>query len=480
MSAVEHASSADVAPVKEGDILDGKYRVERVLGVGGMGVVVAATHLQLGQRVALKFLLPTVLGNAEVVARFAREARAAVRIQSEHVARVIDVGTLTTGSPYMVMEYLEGGDLAASLQTRGPLPVVEAVTYVLEACEAIAEAHAIGVVHRDLKPANLFLARRTGRDPMVKVLDFGISKTTDPAVSGLTQTTAVMGSPLYMSPEQMMSSKDVDARTDIWSIGVILYELLVGEPPFVGETMAQVVFMVTNRDPPLLIEKRSDAPQGLAEIVRRCLRRTPAERFANVAELASALVPFGSPRADVSLERISRVLGVAAAAAPRPRVDPTPASIETSASPPTDLLSPPPKRKVPLLLAAVITLVLLLGGVLLWRSLHSSAEPVATPNVVVPAPPTPIAPAVAPIVQAAPPEPTPVAAAPSAQAPASAAAVAPSAGPQAVVVAPPPSAAAARTPSARHAHPRDIARSLPSPVVPAPTTNSSPLHMEMK
>jgi len=145
------ASSPDVAPVNEGDILDGKYRVERVLGVGGMGIVVAATHLQLDQRVALKFLLPAALGNAEVVARFAREARAAVRIQSEHVARVIDVGTLTTGSPYMVMEYLEGGDLAATVEARGPLPVAEAVTYVLQACEAIAEAHSMGVVHRDLQ-----------------------------------------------------------------------------------------------------------------------------------------------------------------------------------------------------------------------------------------------------------------------------------------------------------------------------------------
>src|SRR6185369_16167177 len=193
-------ASPQPAPVKPGDVLDGKYRVERVLGVGGMGVVVAATHVQLETRVALKFLLPEVLGQPQVVQRFAREARAAVQIQSEHVARVIDVSTLPTGSPYMVMEYLEGGDLSQALAKNGAMPVGQSVNYLLQACEAIAEAHALGIVHRDLKPANLFLARRAGRDPIVKVLDFGISKSGDGATSGLTQTSNVMGSPQYMSP----------------------------------------------------------------------------------------------------------------------------------------------------------------------------------------------------------------------------------------------------------------------------------------
>jgi len=301
-------SSHEIAPVQPGDIFDGKYRVDRVLGVGGMGIVVAATHTHLNQRVALKFLLPAALGNPQIIERFAREARAAVQIQSEHVARVIDVGTMPTGSPYMVMEFLEGTDLSEAVEKGGAMPAQQAVSYVLQACEAIAEAHALGIVHRDLKPANLFLARRTGRDSVIKVLDFGISKTSE-AGSGLTQTSAVMGSPYYMAPEQMMSSKDVDARSDIWALGIILYELLTGAPPFVADTMAEIVYMVTQRDPPPLLAKRPDVPPELADVVARCLLRDKTQRFDNVARLAAALVPFGPPRCEISLERISRVLG---------------------------------------------------------------------------------------------------------------------------------------------------------------------------
>jgi serine/threonine-protein kinase len=309
------ASSPEIAPVREGEILDGKYRVERVLGVGGMGVVVAAVHVQLQTRVALKFLLPAALGSPEVVERFAREARAAVQIQSEHVARVIDVGTLPTGSPYMVMEYLEGSDLADAVSESGPMPTQVAVGYVLQACEAIAEAHALGIVHRDLKPANLFLARRTRGESIVNVLDFGISKTKESG-HGLTHTSTMMGSPLYMAPEQIMSSKDVDSRTDIWALGIILYELLTGATPFVAETMPEIIYMVTQRDPPPLAEKRPDMPPRLAEVVTQCLAREPDKRFANVARLAAALAPFGPPRSEISVERIARVLGASTAPPP--------------------------------------------------------------------------------------------------------------------------------------------------------------------
>ena len=185
-------ASQPFSPCEDRLVLLGKYRVDRILGAGGIGVIVAAHHLQLDERVAIKFLLPDALQSPDVVARFAQEARAAVKIKSEHVVRVIDVGTLASGSPYMVMEYLEGADLSAVLSRRGPMPVEEVVGLVLQACEALAEAHALGIVHRDLKPANLFSIARADGSASVKVLDFGISKvTTAGADMGMTTTSAI-------------------------------------------------------------------------------------------------------------------------------------------------------------------------------------------------------------------------------------------------------------------------------------------------
>ncbi len=299
-------------PVHEGEILAEKYRVERVLGVGGMGVVVAATHLQLEERVAIKFLVKEALGNAEAVARFAREARAAVKIKSEHVARVIDVGTLETGAPYMVMEYLEGGDLSQVLQSRGALPVEEAVEYVLQAAEAIAHAHVLGIVHRDLKPANLFLIRRPDGTNAVKVLDFGISKVMPRAGSSsdnaMTRTRTVMGSPLYMSPEQMTSTRDVDGRTDLWALAAILYELVSGQPPFNADTMPQLCGLILSAPTPSIRSVRPNVPPALDAVLRRCLEKDPGRRYPNVAEFAAALGEFAPRRARTSIDRISRVI----------------------------------------------------------------------------------------------------------------------------------------------------------------------------
>ncbi|GAC1360922.1 MAG: hypothetical protein NVSMB47_13400 [Polyangiales bacterium] len=302
-------STEQSAPVKVGDVLAGKFRVERVLGVGGMGIVVAAHHLQLDERVALKFLLPHGAGDAQVVARFMREARAAAKIKSEHVARVIDVGTLDGGAPFMVMEFLEGSDLAGVLEQRGPLPVAEVVGWILQACEALAEAHVLGIVHRDLKPPNLFLARRPGRPAIVQVLDFGISKA--PTAEGArTRTSAIMGSPLYMSPEQLASSRDVDPRADVWALGGVLHQHVAGAPPFDGATMPEVVARILQSPPIALATRRPDAPPGFAAVIARCLEKDPARRFENVAELARALEPFGDPNVTrVSLERIESLLG---------------------------------------------------------------------------------------------------------------------------------------------------------------------------
>jgi serine/threonine-protein kinase len=294
---------SDLSPIKEGEVLAGRYRVDRVIGVGGMGVVVAATHVVLGQRVAIKFLLPHALIHKVLVARFSREARAAVRIRSEHVARVLDVGELDSGAPYIVMEYLEGNDLHAMTQARGKLPVEEAVDYVLQACVAVAEAHSLGIVHRDLKPSNLFLVGAHGIGT-VKVLDFGISKMSVQGEGDMTQSESVLGSPAYMSPEQMTSSRDVDSRTDIWALGVILYELIAGKQPFSGDSIPELCIAITQRTPPRLSDVCGAATPALNGVVMRCLDKDRTKRFASVLELAEALTGFGSHRSRLSIERI--------------------------------------------------------------------------------------------------------------------------------------------------------------------------------
>jgi eukaryotic-like serine/threonine-protein kinase len=298
--------------VRIGDVFAGKYRVERILGMGGMGVVVAAHHIQLDEKVALKFLPPHATHNADAAGRFAREARAAAKIKSEHVARVTDVGQLEDGAPYIVMEYLEGIDLSTWLTEHGRMPAEQAVGFVLQACEAIAEAHVLGIVHRDLKPANLFLARRPSGPDIVKVLDFGISKSLLPTSQPqITKTNAIMGSPLYMSPEQMQSSKTLDVRSDIWSLGVVLYELLSGKVPFTGDTMPELVVAVLQVRQEPLRSLCPDLPAGLGAVVDRCLAKDLTDRFANVGELAAELGPFGPPRSDVSVERISQLIATA-------------------------------------------------------------------------------------------------------------------------------------------------------------------------
>ncbi len=307
--------------VQPGDVLAGKYRVERVLGAGGMGVVVAAHHLELDEKVAIKFLLPEALGKPDLLARFERESRAAVKIKSEHVARVIDVGRLDTGAPYMVMEHLEGGDLRSGLHDRGAMKAEQAAEFILQACEAIAEAHALGIVHRDLKPANLFCIRRADGLLSIKVLDFGISKV-DASRSSIadlemTSTGAVIGSPLYMSPEQLKSSKDVDARTDIWSLGVILYELVSNQLPFVADSITQLAIEIATGTPKALRELCPDLPVGFEDVVRRCLTQDRTRRMQNVGELAVALKDYAPKRATGSVERVLRIMEASGSSLPQ-------------------------------------------------------------------------------------------------------------------------------------------------------------------
>ncbi len=297
--------------IKPGDVIAGKYKIIRIIGEGGMGIVVEAIHEKLDQRVAIKFHRPQAIANEESIARFLREARAAAQIQSEHIARVSDVATLDGGDPYFVMEFLEGEDLDSVIEADGPLTIPVALDYTLQVCEALAEAHALGIVHRDLKPANLFLARRADGTTNVKLLDFGISKTLpkgDDAELNMTKTRALMGSPLYMAPEQMRSTKRVDHRADIWSLGVLMHEMLTGETPFVGETLPEVCASIAADEPIPLTTKRLDAPVELERVILRCLEKDSEYRYADVADLITDLAPILPPEAASSVARIVRVL----------------------------------------------------------------------------------------------------------------------------------------------------------------------------
>jgi eukaryotic-like serine/threonine-protein kinase len=289
-----------------GDVLAGKYRVDRILGIGGMGMVVSATHLDLDQSVAIKFMLPAAMESAEAKQRFMREARAAGRLTSEHVCRVSDVGQFESGQPYIVMEFLQGQDLGTLLKRKGPLPVLTAVDYILQAAEGMAEAHAHGIVHRDLKPDNLFLANRVDGSQVIKVLDFGISKA---HVTGIaTKTGDIMGSPAYMAPEQMQSTRDVDERADIWSLGVILYQLISGRMPFVADTLPALCLSVIHDAPPSLASIRQDLPSGLAEVVMKCLAKDKNGRYGSVLELAKALSPYADEDSVGAVTRIRSML----------------------------------------------------------------------------------------------------------------------------------------------------------------------------
>jgi serine/threonine-protein kinase len=282
-------------PPLVGQVLAGKYRVERVLGSGGMGVVVAATHLDLRELRAVKLMHAESAANPRSVERFLREARAAAQLRSDHVAAVLDVGRLETGVPYIVMEHLTGSDLGKISKLRGPLPFEDAALYVAQAATAIAEAHAAGIVHRDLKPSNLFLTKARDGSPCVKVLDFGISKMTradGDSCPEVTRTTELMGSPLYMAPEQMRSSRMADTRSDVWGLGVILYKLVTARLPFHAKGLLEICTVVLERPPVPPSALRADIPEDLEEIILRCLVKDPAKRLASAADLAAALTRF--------------------------------------------------------------------------------------------------------------------------------------------------------------------------------------------
>jgi serine/threonine-protein kinase len=294
------------AGISVGQVFQGKYRVEAILGQGGMGVVAECTHLALNERVAIKMLRQDVLMDQDAVSRFIREAQAAVKLKSEYVARVSDVGTFENGVPYMVMEYLEGLDLGELLKQRGVLPVQWAVELMLQTAEALAEAHSLAIVHRDVKPTNLFVTWRPDGSALIKVLDFGISKSPLGTDMQLTQTQSLLGTPAYMSPEQMRSARLVDTRTDIWSLGTVFYEILEGRRPFEAESFSEMCVKVAVDPPAPMI----NTPPGLQQVIMRCLAKSPEQRYANMAELGRDLVTYAADPhgAQMLVERMARML----------------------------------------------------------------------------------------------------------------------------------------------------------------------------
>jgi serine/threonine-protein kinase len=392
--------SNDDLTIAPGDVVLGKYQVERVVGAGGMGRVLAARHVQLGEQVAIKVLLPEHAGRTDVVARFLREAQAASRIKSEHVARVMDVGTLDGGAPYMVMEYLEGRDLGEEIALAGAVRVDDAIEYVLQACEAIAEAHALGIVHRDLKPSNLFLSRTPSGAPRVKVLDFGIAKAIDPGGTQLTASATALGSPSYMSPEQIRDAHQVDARTDVWALGVTLFELVSGQVPFDGPNAHSVLARIVTDPAPSLLTLRPHAPAELDAVLQRCLVKDPAGRIGSIGELARALAPLAPPRAQISLEHIAAIAGIQVPSARTPMASRSPATDDTVLAPPAS------SSRNAMVIAALAVGVLVVAGAVAMKPRGNGppatreAPPAASPPAPVASPAASSAP---PVIEPAPP-----------------------------------------------------------------------------
>jgi len=381
-------------PIQPGQILLDKYGVERVLGAGGMGVVVAARHLALDELVAIKFMLGG--GSPADLARFVREARAAVRLKSQHVARVLDVAALEDGTPYMVLEHLDGNDLAHVLKERGPLPVGEAVDLILQASEAIAEAHSIGIIHRDIKPANLFLTRGLDGAPNVKVLDFGIAKWTNAGTAKM-DPSQPMGSAPYMALEQFASTNLVDPRTDVWALGATLFHLLTGKTPFHYDDVDSIQAMMHTimfREPLRPRALRPELSEAMENILLRCLEKEQSERFPSVAALAAVLAPFGSDHAVLYSKRVAKVLGepepsayvatsseartaplpqLVDATAPLPQpaaaTAPLPQLAEALAEPAT-----PRKQRGVAVVALVVAVLLVLGGVFVGSRIGREPE----------------------------------------------------------------------------------------------------------
>ncbi len=330
---------------KKGEVLDGKYLVDRMLGEGGMGAVALATHQLRKAKVALKFMNPMFLTVPGAIERFHNEGVAASQIESDHCVKIIDVCTLPSGAPFLVMEYMQGLDLSELLQRDGRpgLPAERAVHFVLQVLRGLQAAHAKGIIHRDMKPSNCFVVEKDGEADFVKLLDFGISKVRQPGEAALTATNSALGTPLYMSPEQAKSPRDVDARSDIYSVGVILYELLTGRTPFFSESgeFTEILFKLFTSEPPHISTARPDLHPGLAAAVHHALARDQNLRFNDVVEFAEAIAPFAGAH---SQHLVQRMRGLPPGSLVLPNLANAPSQQKISLRPPPQSNYPPGAR----------------------------------------------------------------------------------------------------------------------------------------
>ncbi len=361
-------------PDADAVVVGDKYRVLRPIGRGGMGAVFEAEHALTGRRVAVKVLLPQFAENEVLAKRFVNEARAAARIQDPHVVEVVDLGRTPAGELYIVLEYLDGRELKAAIREEAPFPAERACHVAAQVAALMGKAHALGIVHRDLKPANVFLLTRDRDADYAKVLDFGIAKLRPAEAqegehTQLTRTHDVVGTPLYMAPEQLKGSREVDARADVYSMGVMLYQMLSARLPFTGESMADIFLKVMTESPTPLAALRPDLPADLAAVVARCLDRDPARRFADGAALAEALAPWadawtpGVPRTAPGYT--PGALGPVTGTTPAPAA-PSPARIETApgaprpapdVTPPVSVAPAPSGRGLALALVGAVAML---------------------------------------------------------------------------------------------------------------------------
>jgi serine/threonine-protein kinase len=272
-----------------GALLAGKYRLEKIIGHGGMGSVWAATHVGIEQRVAIKIVSPQYARQPDIRRRFDVEAKASVRLKSRYVVQVFDNGELDDGTPYLVMELLEGESLAARLKHLGPVPVADAARILVHVGKALHKAHELGIVHRDIKPENVFLSRSTDDDGYIaKVLDFGIAKMATTGEGSTTRTGSLLGTPMYMSPEQARGLKTVDRRTDVYSLGLVTYAMLTGRPAVMGDSYGDIILKICTQPLPPITAAAPWVPKPVDEWLFRACAKEPGDRFASANELVDA------------------------------------------------------------------------------------------------------------------------------------------------------------------------------------------------